>query len=121
VYTEFFASGTQPTDICDLHPRPGIFAQVASVFGGGRDKPEPPRLEETGLPTVVEAVGTTSVPEPPSVETAPEPPKRKRGFWSRIFRRGGDDDDDGDDNDQKERPREERNERRDRNQSSANR
>ena len=92
VYTEYFDRGTRPTSLCDLHPTRGIMGKLASVFTG-EDKPLPPRIEQTGLPPV--AVATTgaapTAPAPEQVEMPPEPPKKKRGFWSKLFGRGGDD------------------------------
>jgi hypothetical protein len=35
--------------------------------------------------------GATEAPEPQHVEMPPEPPKKKRGFWGRLFGKGGDD------------------------------
>ena len=92
VYTEYFDRGTEPTTYCDLHPTRGIFGKLATVFTGG-EKPLPPKIQETGIPPV--AVATSGAVAAPAstdhVEIAPEPPKKKRGFWSRVFGRGGDD------------------------------
>jgi penicillin-binding protein 1A len=81
VYTEYFARGTEPTASCDLHNSPGVFGHIAEFFGAHEDKPPPPKIEETGLPTVMQ----------PAVEPHPTPAPRadeggkKRGFWSRFF------------------------------------
>jgi len=92
VYTEYFDRGTEPTSYCELHPTRGIFGKLASVFTGD-EKPIPPRIEQTGVPPVAVATSGAVVAPPPAEqeEIAPEPPKKKRGFWSRIFGRGGDD------------------------------
>jgi 1A family penicillin-binding protein len=91
VYTEYFDRGTRPTSLCDLHPTRGIMGKLASVFTG-EDKPIPPRIEQTGLPPVaVATTGSAPPPVPEQVEMPPEPPKKKRGFWSKLFGRGGDD------------------------------
>jgi membrane carboxypeptidase/penicillin-binding protein len=91
VYTEYFARGTQPTALCDLHPKHGFFGAIASVFAGN-EKPTPPHIEETGLPPATPMATSGNVaaaePVPPAVE---EPPK-KRGFWSRVFGVGKDKD-----------------------------
>jgi len=105
IYTEYFASGTQPKSYCDLHPTHGIVGAIASVFNGG-DKPAPPRVEDTGLPTAsapptpAVAAGEGELPPP-----AAEAPKKKRGFWGRIFggNRGGDKDEQPRQDDSKQR------------------
>ena len=97
VYTEFFASGTAPTDYCDLHPTQGILTRLASVFGAG-DKLVPPSVEETSLTTLKPGAGVTPpVPVGTSGQSAPVavgsvgqseiPPavKKKAGFWSKVF------------------------------------
>jgi membrane carboxypeptidase/penicillin-binding protein len=91
VYTEYFARGTQPTTTCDIHASRGIFGTIAKVFtGGANEKPPAPHVEDTGIPPVAAATnGTTETPPEPKVE---EPQKKKRGFWSRVFGIGRDDD-----------------------------
>ena len=89
IYTEYFAKGTQPTAYCSQHPTRGLLTKLAGVFGGGDERPAPPRIEDTGItPSVAATSGTrTDVVEGP----VPQPPARKkRGFWSRIFGRGDD-------------------------------
>ena len=94
VYTEYFDRGTEPTTYCDLHPTRGIFGKLATVFTGA-EKPLPPRIEQTGIaPVAVATSGEVAPPPPEQVEIAPEPPKKKRGFWGRLFGRGGDDEKD---------------------------
>src|SRR6185436_236258 len=92
VYSEYFDRGTEPTTYCDLHPTRGIFGKLASVFTGD-EKPIPPRIEQTGVAPVAVATSGAVVAPPPAEQAAiaPEAPKKKRGFWSRIFGRGGDD------------------------------
>jgi membrane carboxypeptidase/penicillin-binding protein len=93
VYTEYFARGTEPTTFCDLHPTHGLFEKVAGLLGAGGEKPPPPRLAETSAP---------APPPPPSVAPTtgpvvePPPAKKKRGFWSRVFGIGRDDEDKAD-------------------------
>ena len=84
VYTEYFARGTEPTALCDLHPTQGFRTKLAGIFGA-EEKPAPPRAEETGLaPIPVATAGMV-----PSIEVPPQPPpQRKRGFWSRLFGKG---------------------------------
>ena len=88
IYTEYFAKGTAPSAFCDQHPTRGIMTRLAGVFGGGEDRPAPPRIEDTGIaPTATATSGTR--PDGADVPP-PAPSQNKRGFWSRIFRRGGD-------------------------------
>ena len=84
IYTEYFSRGTEPASSCDLHPPHGIMANLAGLFGGGEDRPVPPRVEDTGLAPAV--VGTTG--ELPRIQDPPQAPeKKKRGFWGKIFGR----------------------------------
>jgi penicillin-binding protein 1A len=92
VYTEYFARGTQPTDTCDLHGSRGIFGTIASVFTGG-SKPPAPRADD--VPAAAPTSGTVAYG--PAQDAPPQDPqKKKRGFWSRVFGVGGDDEDRGD-------------------------
>jgi penicillin-binding protein 1A len=85
IYTEYFAKGTEPAAFCDQHPTRGIMTKLAGLFGGGDERPAPPRVEDTGIaPPGATATGGTL---PPQAEAPPQPPKKKRGFWSRIFGR----------------------------------
>jgi 1A family penicillin-binding protein len=91
VYTEYFARGTEPTTYCDLHQTHGIFGKIAGFLGGG-DHPPLPTVEGAALPPFSPAV-VPAVGSPPSpVESAPPEPKKKRGFWSKFFGIGKDDD-----------------------------
>jgi len=91
VYTEYFARGTQPTATCDIHASRGVFGSIAAVFTGGGEKAPAPKIEDTGLPP---ATATTGTPDTSSQQVAApeEPQKKKRGFWSRVFGVGRDDD-----------------------------
>jgi penicillin-binding protein 1A len=81
VYTEYFASGTEPTTTCLLHSTRSFFGTIASVFKGD-EKPALPHIEDTGIPPQSAATsGVTPEPPPPAAEQ----PKKKRGFWSRVF------------------------------------
>jgi 1A family penicillin-binding protein len=91
VYTEYFAKGTEPADYCPIHSR-AIDTRTASWGGDVWRTPaavspadlrvEHARSEERA----VEAARADNAPE------AKEPEKKKRGFWSRVFGRGKDDD-----------------------------
>jgi len=91
VYTEYFARGTAPTAVCNLHPTHGIMTKLAGLFGGN-ERPAPPRIEDTGIPAATATAGTTGTAATtatvPAGDVPPEPPKAKRGFWSRMFHRG---------------------------------
>jgi membrane carboxypeptidase/penicillin-binding protein len=89
VYTEYFARGTQPTEYCDLHRLHGVFGAIASLFTGS-EKPIPPRLQDTGVSPAPAATAGVAEIAPPAPATT-EAPKKKRGFWSRVFGRGNDD------------------------------
>jgi hypothetical protein len=106
IYTEYFARGTQPTTVCELHPKRNIFGSIAAVFTG-TDKPAPPRMQDTGLPPVTTSeapvVAAEVAPLPP-----PEPPKKKRGFWSRVLGIGDDQDKDAKEQEKDEKAREDR-------------
>ncbi len=98
VYTEYFRKGTQPTSVCPLHPEPSFFDRILGVFGGNSPGTPVP-VDQAGLPAPPPA-STSGAPAPSPVTAAgqapsqggvqPEQPKKKRGFWSRVFGRGGD-------------------------------
>ena len=85
IYTEYFAKGTEPTGLCDLHPTRGIMTKLAGLFGGSDDRPAPPHIQDTGAPAQA-AAATSGIVPPPETPTE-APPKKKRGFWSRLFGR----------------------------------
>jgi hypothetical protein len=88
VYTEYFANGTAPAVYCDLHQTRSIMTKIAGLFGGNVDRPASPSVDTTALSTAPPpAVGPDA-----QMDAAPDPPKRKRGFWSKLFGRGKDDD-----------------------------
>jgi penicillin-binding protein 1A len=99
VYTDYFVKGTQPTSACPLHPGRGFMDALAGMFG--RDSGPPPvPADAVGIPAPP-AASTSGTPAPaasaapsarPAEQRAEEAPKR-RGFWGRLFRRGGDDKD----------------------------
>ncbi|HTM25662.1 MAG TPA: PBP1A family penicillin-binding protein [Vicinamibacterales bacterium] len=91
VYTDYFVRGTQPTTLCPLHPG-GYFADALSEAAGTTGTiAAPPRLAQPGpapLPpqTSASAAGASQAPVAPP----PKPPApKKRGFWGRLFGRGG--------------------------------
>ena len=93
IYTEYFVKGTQPTELCPLHPASSLLNRIAGVFGAG-DSNKPAHAEDAGLPPAqTGTAGAHPAPAPasevqgpapePTAETAP----KKRGFWSRVFGR----------------------------------
>jgi 1A family penicillin-binding protein len=99
VYTEYFVKGTQPDDDCPIHGSQSIFSRVAGWIGGG-SSPSPPaapaqeRASETigsgeADRSVQHADQTASANDPEGVRPEPEK-KKKRGFWSKVFGIGGD-------------------------------
>ncbi len=108
VYGEYFRRGEEPHETCTEHEGPGFWARLAGAFG--RDgNVAPVTAEQAGLPSaeiprniptppVAEEGATASARSAPddeeadAGETVEEKPK-KRGFWSRLFGRGGNDDD----------------------------
>jgi hypothetical protein len=92
IYTEYFAKGSQPSGICQLHPHRGFLDRIAGVFGEN-DAPRPVSAEDVGLTPAAPASTTggssSATPAPPN---APTPPKaedgkkdKKPGFWGRLF------------------------------------
>jgi hypothetical protein len=58
------------------------------LFGGSDERPAPPHIADTGVPT---QTATATAGAAPQLENPPEPaPKKKRGFWSRLFGRDRD-------------------------------
>jgi 1A family penicillin-binding protein len=92
VYTEYFASGTQPTEFCEMHPTRGFFGAMASVFHPG-ETPALPSVADAGLPpgsvrpatSVPPPPGSVAVSTPDVAAAVPPPAKARRGFWSRIL------------------------------------
>ena len=90
VYVEHFAHGTEPVDLCPYHwqTRNAPFSLASSAA--------PPSV--TGDPDRVRGVQAAAddLPAEPQVEsakpaaTADAAQPKKRGFWSRVFGRGGD-------------------------------
>ena len=96
VYTEYFARDTVPNDVCDLHSRRNFLGAVASIFRDDGGAATAPRVDDAGLPPAGgPATASTSgnvAAVDPATATAAEPPKKKRGFWSKVFGIGKDDD-----------------------------
>jgi penicillin-binding protein 1A len=111
IYTEYFVKGTQPTELCPLHPSASFMDRVAGMFGAG-DSNKPVRADEAALPPA--QTGTAGAhgptPPPPSAHVEEKPKEseaeaqpKKRGFWSRLFGKGDKKEDQKDQEDQKEK------------------
>ena len=96
VYTEYFVRGTEPIDTCPLHGGQGFWR---SLLTAGNSQPSaapvavaantvPASAPEAAAPAVATGGEQAAVP---AAVTEEKP--RKRGFWSRLFGRGGSDDD----------------------------
>ena len=96
VYTEYFARDTVPTDVCDLHSTPRLLrCGRVDLPRRGPGAAAPPRVDDTGLPPAGGPVAASTSGQVAAVDpatAAAEPPKKKRGFWSRLFGIGKDDD-----------------------------
>jgi penicillin-binding protein 1A len=112
VYTEYFASGTEPISVCDMHLVPSVYGRIAETLGGtdepaaprvGGGPPPPPPPTAIGTSGTVGAVPTAGTAGSTSaaggagtngtagttgtilVPPRVEDPTTKRGFWSRVF------------------------------------
>jgi penicillin-binding protein 1A len=115
IYTEYFLRGTQPDTLCPLHPAPSFMDRLAGAFGVDRgEKPVDPA--QMGVPAgTLPPPGSAAAPPAATAPTTghasatqatdakPEEKKKKRGFWSKLFGRGGDDKD-GKKKDDKKKP-----------------
>jgi membrane carboxypeptidase/penicillin-binding protein len=87
VYTEYFARGTEPIDVCVFH-RSDLLRALVTVPG------TPAATEALAIPTGELAPSSQPVSQVSDAtieETREQPEKKKRGFWSRVFGIGGDD------------------------------
>jgi hypothetical protein len=80
VYTEYFARGTEPIDLCPLHR--GGFLRALMVPSMPRSQ-APVVVATEPPPTAAVAQSGTHVAAA-AAQTQP-PPKKKRGFWGRVF------------------------------------
>ncbi len=94
VITEYFARGTAPTEQCQDHNF-YLAAQLATGLPAGsihasEPYPTAPVQNAANVP-VPATVAPASRENDVAVATSGEEPKKKRGFWSRVFGRGKDD------------------------------
>jgi 1A family penicillin-binding protein len=104
IYTEYFVKGTQPTTVCPLHEPLSLLDRIAGVFGKDNHAPavpadevgvRPPATSGASSPTAPPAASqSTPKAAPPQTSAPTEEPKKKRGFWSRVFGTGKDNDKD---------------------------
>ncbi|HVH28593.1 MAG TPA: PBP1A family penicillin-binding protein [Vicinamibacterales bacterium] len=89
VYTEFFSRGSEPTEYCDLHQRRGLFGTLAGIFS---DRPAQPFIAEPAPAVSGSTVQVAAAIKPEASEVIPPSPEpeKKRGFWSKLFGRGND-------------------------------
>jgi membrane carboxypeptidase/penicillin-binding protein len=79
---QYFISGTQPVDYCDVH-QPGLFKRILGLVAV---KP----VESSPLDVGPAATTQDAAVKPAKEEVKPkepEAPPKKRGFWSRVFGR----------------------------------
>ena len=84
-YTEYFVTGTEPTESCPIHQRifSSPFRALAALISPSRSAP----AQETAAPQSPARVAeATPAPQSPP-QQQPEQPK-KRGFWSKVFGTG---------------------------------
>ena len=87
-YTEHFAQGTEPVDLCPYHfqsrSAPFTLASGATPPSIGRENARPAPFPSADEPEAVEQ----TEPGRTAIATAPQPEApKKRGFWARIFGR----------------------------------
>ena len=94
VYTDYFVKGRQPTTVCPLHPGRSMFATIAGAIGIEVGKPKPTDATMVPPPAATTGVASANPNQPQTqtqTQTAEKPKKKKRGFWSKLFGVGGDD------------------------------
>lgn len=85
--TEYFARGTEPTELCHLHVGRSLFGRMAGWFGAPRDQVSEHRASDHAPAEAPAAAPVSPAQEAPEVAQAPAPEAKKRGFWSRLFGR----------------------------------
>jgi penicillin-binding protein 1A len=109
VYTEYFVKGTEPQEYCPIHNTPSFFSRVAGWIGNAPSAPAPERAsdvldrERDRDNDARHADRNDEVKDQVEIAKAPEP-KKKRGFWSRVFGVGRDDDKKKEDGKKKREP-----------------
>jgi hypothetical protein len=95
IYTDYFVKGTQPTTQCPLHVMSGYATTISAGAQPSASQPTFPGSVSTPSAPVGTS-GGNATPAPPVTggtvkekEKPQDQPKKKRGFWGRIFGRGG--------------------------------
>ncbi|MGA7521705.1 MAG: transglycosylase domain-containing protein [Acidobacteriaceae bacterium] len=93
-YTAAFLDGTQPTDTCDhsMGDQRNLFQKI---FGFGQRQvnppPPPPKIAQPAPPPARANPAQPSVAQnQPAAQDQDQKKKKKRGFWSRLFGKGDD-------------------------------
>ncbi len=92
VYTEYFVKGTEPDDYCPIHPTPSVTSRIAGWFGAAPAAPSQERATDGVVSHEREADDRSADRGVETSQTVAEPPQKKRGFWSKVFGIGKDDD-----------------------------
>lgn len=95
IMTEYFISGTEPNQYCQLHggslAQSGPASWLAHLFGKGSEAsgPRPPETHEASPNTAKSGHVTPPAPAKSANETAPQgqvkQPEKKKGFFDKIF------------------------------------
>jgi penicillin-binding protein 1A len=80
-YTEYFTSGTEPTEYCDLHGRANLLASAQAAPAGTVQTPSVAAQQPQPEPPPAIA----SQDEQEEAPTTNDTPKKKRSIWARIF------------------------------------
>lgn len=86
VRLEYFAEGTEPLEVCDLHANRSFFGSLARVFNGST--PRPIAGSGDGEPEAYQARRADAVDAPGANDAPADPERQERGFWARLFRFG---------------------------------
>ena len=95
IMTEYFISGTEPNQYCQLHggslAQSGPASWLAHLFGKGSEAsgPRPPETHEASPNAIKNGHGTAPLPAKSATETEPQghvkQPEKKKGFFDKIF------------------------------------
>jgi penicillin-binding protein 1A len=92
VYTEYFTRGTEPSEYCPWHTHAPP-APYAIATANTAPVPQQVNAPPVVVPTATTGTVPSAAPPPAAAETAAAAPaaapERRRGFWGRLFRRGG--------------------------------
>jgi len=84
VYTEYFARGTEPDVVCEVHSGYGVPAGAIGLVANG-EMPVAPPHRENAVAAVPPAAPTTGARQEVPPDSATVSPPKKRGFWGRLF------------------------------------